>query len=276
MKNLFRKNNIIIAALAIMIIIAGYLNFSSNNDNSLNLSDTNDYDTTEATMGDDISDSDFLSLDDQGNLLSDSALDLSDEDTQTADNATVDDAKTEDTANADDAAVAEDSKETAESKDDSKVSDTAKADSDTEKTADAKGDKEETSTPGEAVLVSTITSSDFFSATKIKRENTRSENYETCMDIIKAENLSEENKQVAVNELMEIERIRDIETASEIMLEAKGFSDTLVYMQDKRVDVVVNAEKITEQDLAQIMDVVKSQTKMKASQIFVNPAIANE
>ncbi|WP_033167783.1 SpoIIIAH-like family protein [Clostridium sp. KNHs205] len=275
MKNLFRKNNIIIAALAIMIIIAGYLNFSSNNDDSFNLSDTNDYDTTEATMGDDISDSDFLSLDDQGNLLSDSALDLSDEDTQTADDATVDEAKAEDTAKADDA-TAEDSKETADSKDDTKVSDTAKADSNTEETADAKGDKEETSTPGEAVLVSTITSSDFFSATKIKRENTRSENYETCMDIIKAENLSEENKQVAVNELMEIERIRDIETASEIMLEAKGFSDTLVYMQDKRVDVVVNAEKITEQDLAQIMDVVKSQTKMKASQIFVNPAIANE
>lgn len=276
MKNLFRKNNIIIAALAIMIIIAGYLNFSSNNDNSLNLSDTNDYDTTEATMGDDISDSDFLSLDDQGNLLSDSALDLSDEDTQTADNATVDDAKTEDTANADDAAVAEDSKETAESKDDSKVSDTAKADSDTEKTADAKGDKEETSTPGEAVLVSTITSSDFYSATKIKRENTRSENYETCMDIIKAENLSEENKQVAVNELMEIERIREIETATEIMLEAQGFSDSLVYMQDKRVDVVVNAEKVTEQDLAKIMEAVKSRTKMKANQIFVKPAIANE
>ncbi len=275
MKNLFRKNNIIIAALAIMIIIAGYLNFSSNNDDSFNLSDTNDYDTTEETMGDDISDSDFLSLDDQGNLLSDSALDLSDEDTQTADDATVDEAKAEDTAKADDA-TAEDSKETADSKDDTKVSDTAKADSNTEETADAKGDKEETSTPGEAVLVSTITSSDFFSATKIKRENTRSENYETCMDIIKAENLSEENKQVAVNELMEIERIRDIETASEIMLEAKGFSDTLVYMQDKRVDVVVNAEKITEQDLAQIMDVVKSQTKMKASQIFVNPAIANE
>jgi stage III sporulation protein AH len=275
MKNLFRKNNIIIAALAIMIIIAGYLNFSSNNDNSLNLSDTNDYDTTEATMGDDISDSDFLSLDDQGNLLSDSALDLSDEDTQTADNATVDDAKTEDTANADDA-TAEDSKETAESKDDTKVSDTAKAESDTEETADAKGDKEETSTPGEAVLVSTITSSDFYSATKIKRENTRSENYETCMDIIKAENLSEENKQVAVNELMEIERIREIETATEIMLEAQGFSDSLVYMQDKRVDVVVNAEKVTEQDLAKIMEAVKSRTKMKANQIFVKPAIANE
>lgn len=275
MKNLFRKNNIIIAALAIMIIIAGYLNFSSNNDDSFNLSDTNDYDTTEATMGDDISDSDFLSLDDQGNLLSDSALDLSDEDTQTADDATVDEAKAEDTAKADDA-TAEDSKETAESKDDTKVSDTAKAESDTEETADAKGDKEETSTPGEAVLVSTITSSDFYSATKIKRENTRSENYETCMDIIKAENLSEENKQVAVNELMEIERIREIETATEIMLEAQGFSDSLVYMQDKRVDVVVNAEKITEQDLAKIMEAVKSRTKMKANQIFVKPAIANE
>jgi stage III sporulation protein AH len=96
------------------------------------------------------------------------------------------------------------------------------------------------------------------------------------MDIIKAENLSEENKQVAVNELMEIERIREIETATEIMLEAQGFSDSLVYMQDKRVDVVVNAEKITEQDLAKIMEAVKSRTKMKANQIFVKPAIANE
>lgn len=276
MKNLFRKNNIIIAALAVMIIIAGYLNFSGKNDNSFNLSDTNDYDNTETTMGDDISDSDFLSLDDQGNLLSDTALNLPDEDTKSADDATVDDAKAEDKTDVKDAAKADDTQKASDSKDDAKTDDTVKTDSKDEKAATAKDDKEETSTPGEAVLVSTITSSDFFSATKIKRENTRSENYSTCMDIIGTESLSEENKQVAVNELMEIERIRDIETASEIMLEAKGFSDTLVYMQDKRVDVVVNAEKITEQDLAQIMDVVKSQTKMKANQIFVNPAIANE
>lgn len=270
MKNLFRKNNIIIAALAVMIIIAGYLNFSGKNDDSFNLSDTNDYNTTEATMGDDISDSDFLSLDDQGNLLPDSALSLLDEDTGTADAA-----KAEDTTTAEDTATADDTKKTADSEENSEAADTAKTDSTDEKSA-AKSDDEETSTPGEAVLVSTITSSDFFSANKIKRENTRSENYTTYMDIIEAENLSEENKQVAVNGLMEIERIRDIETASEIMLEAKGFSDALVYMQDKRVDVVINAEKITEQDLAQIMDVVKSQTKMKESQIYVNPAIANE
>lgn len=264
MKNLFRKNNIIIAALAIMIIIAGYLNFSNKNDDSLNLSDTNDYDTTESTMGDDISDSDLLSLDDQGNILNESVLGITDSNTDTA-NADSD-SSTKDSASADgtkETADSEDGTSTA-AKDDANVADSGKEDS------------EESSTPGEAVLVSTTTTADYFASSKINREQSRSENYEKYMAIINSENLSEESKQIAVNAVVKMGKIKDAETAAEMLLEAKGFSDALVFMQDKRVDVVVNAEKITEQDLAQIMDIVKSETGMKTGQIHVNPTIANE
>lgn len=276
MKNLFRKNNIIIAALAIMILIAGYLNFTSKSDKSMNLSDTNDYDTTESTMGDDISDSDLLSLDDQGNLIDQSALDVTDSDSEVAQSDTndtaVDDAAANDTATEDTAAAdSKDGKDTA-SKDDA---DLAAADSSEVQIADSDTD-EETSTPGEAVLVSTTTAADFFASKKMEREQIRSDNYEKYMEIINTESLSEESKQIAVNAMVKQGNVKSAETAAEMLLEAKGFSDALVFMQDKRVDVVVNAEKITEQDLAQIMDIVKGETGMKTSQIHVAPTIANE
>ncbi|BCK00527.1 SpoIIIAH-like family protein [Anaerocolumna chitinilytica] len=275
MKNLFRKNNIIIAALAIMIIIAGYLNFSSKHD-PLKTGDTNDA-NTESTMGNDISDSDFLALDDQGNVLPESSLDLSDSDKGTTSDVAADTSKKDTTAK-DDAST--DTKKTADkdsttdtaSKDNADV---AATDDGTTKTAD-KSDGKETSTPGEAVLVSTTTTADFFEAAKLNREQWRSKYIDTYNDIIAKDNLSEESKQVAVNALIKLNKIKEAENAAETLLGAKGFTDSLVFMRDKRVDVVVNAEKLTEQDLAQIMDVVKAETGMKASQIHINPTIANE
>ncbi len=275
MKNLFRKNNIIIAALAIMIIIAGYLNFSSKHD-PLKTGDTNDA-NTESTMGNDISDSDFLALDDQGNVLPESSLDLSGTDKGTTSDVAADTSKKDTTAK-DDASA--DTKKTADkdsttdtaSKD---KADVAATDDGTTKTAD-KSDGKETSTPGEAVLVSTTTTADFFEAAKLNREQWRSKYIDTYNDIIAKDNLSEESKQVAVNALINLNKIKEAENAAETLLGAKGFTDSLVFMRDKRVDVVVNAEKLTEQDLAQIMDVVKAETGMKASQIHINPTIANE
>ncbi|SHO52559.1 SpoIIIAH-like family protein [Anaerocolumna xylanovorans] len=276
MKNLFRKNNIIIAALAIMIIIAGYLNFSSKND-PIKTGDTNDYDTMESTMGDDISDSDILSLDDQGNVLPESALDLSSTGDATKDQ-TADSSK--DSATSKDTASTDSTKDTADNKDaantvasdDKNTADTGK---DTTQKADSKDDKE-TSTPGEAVLVSTTTTADYFASSRLKREQWRSKYEQNYNDIIINESVSEETKQIALNALLKLNKVKEAENASETLLEAKGFSDALVFMQDKRVDVVINAEKVTEQDLAQIMDIVKAETGMKATQIHVNPTIANE
>lgn len=270
MKNLFRKNNIIIAALAIMIIIAGYLNFSSKHDTP-SASNTNDPNSTESAMGNDISDSDILSLDDQGNVLPESALGVTDSNKD----ASSDTASSKDTASTEDTASADGTKSTA--KDTAKSDDKTAAadDKGTAKTADAK-DNKETSTPGEAVLVSTTTTPDFFAASRIKREQWRSEYEQNYKDIINNETLTEETKQIAVNALLKLNKVKESENAAETLLEAKGFSDALVFMQDKRVDVVVNAQKITEQDLAKIMDIVKAETGMKATQIHVNPTIANE
>ena len=57
----------------------------------------------------------------------------------------------------------------------------------------------------------------------------------------------------------------------EAMIEAKGFKEVYVRISDDRVDVVVNKEKLTEQELAQIESIVRSTTGYDVDKIQIIP-----
>lgn len=262
MKNIFKKNQIIITALAIMIAIAGYLNLSDRGDKAAletNSGEVLDYNTTEETMGDDITQSDVFSDD---ILLDDTVLDLSDgddADTETASDdettETANDGKTEEVATLD-------------------VSDTGEVKNNDEKDTEEKDT--ETSAPGEAVLVSTTTTADFFATNRLSREQTRAISKDDLRAIIDSENLAEEAKEEAVNKLISLTTIADKENATETLLEAKGFSDALVTITEDDVDVVVNTVSLTEQEIAQITDIVTRKTGMDVKNIVIAPVVATE
>ena len=54
--------------------------------------------------------------------------------------------------------------------------------------------------------------------------------------------------------------IAEKETAAEILLEAKGFTDAIVSIDGDSVDVVVNTTELTEAQRAQIEDIVTGKT----------------
>lgn len=267
MKNIFKKNQIIITALAIMIAIAGYLNFSERN-NSENVVDVGtgevlDYDTTAETMGDDVTKGDLFTLDDS--LINDKELDI------------VTDAETD----TEETAKGEESKDTADKSKGTEevatyeVTDKSEVVTD-DKKKDETEDKEETSAPGEAILVSTITTPDFFASKLLDREQLRAKNQEQLATIINNTNLSEASKEEAINKMISMTTIAEKENATETLLEAKGFSDALVTIGEKGVDVVINAPSLTEQDVAKITDIVKRNTGAEAKDIVIAPVVATE
>lgn len=65
--------------------------------------------------------------------------------------------------------------------------------------------------------------------------------------------------------------IAEKETAAEILLEAKGFGDVVVSISSDMVDVVVNAAELSEQQRAQIEDIVKRKTGMSSENIIISP-----
>lgn len=205
MKRIFKKNQIIIAALAVMIAAAGYLNYSGKL--------FGDKDTAEKTNAE---------------LANKELLDISEEDVTTS------------------------------------ASDDIKSQDGTDSDGSVDG------TPGEAVLTSGEASAVVAEA-KVTREQVRAKNKESLMEIIDNENLSDEQKQDAVNQMVAMTDIAEKEAAAETLLASKGFSEAVVSLTQDAADVVVNAAELSDANRAQIEDIITRKTGAAAQNIVITP-----
>lgn len=206
MKNLIKKNQLMITALAIMLAIAGYLQFAGTN----------------------LEEEDYLAVNNSTNEITYTELESLDSEVEIM----MDDYLTEEME------VAEVQPETGE-------------------------------IPGEAVFTSSNGIA-VLSEAKLLKEQVRSKNKETLMEIINSEGLTDMQKQDAVNTMVEMTDIAERETAAEILLQAKGFEDVVVSINEDAVDVVVNLAELTDVQRAQIEDIVKRKTEIGAENIIIS------
>lgn len=242
MKNIFKKNQIIITALAIMLVVAGYLRFAGNEGDiptEVGVNGAQDYSTYSGTASDDLTEGDLVSLE-NSDLL------------QGIDEAVVTDISDEDIL---------------------MVTDNGEIQVD----ATTTGLEEiETSAPGEAIIVSKTIQANYFINAKLEREQTRALSKERYLEIVNNANLGDDVKTSAVNGLIDMTKNAETENNIETLLEAKGFDDSVVAINEGNIDVIVNAVEITEQDMAIIEDLVIRKTGMKSAEIVITPVVYNE
>ena len=243
MKKIFKKNQVIITALAIMIAVAGYINYSDNHlgiDSTLGSLDQNDEEDTAQTA----SDTDGIveeidSLD----------YDLTDETALLEENSQ---------------AVQEEGETTGES---------TEAEEGTETAEGTETDTAQTETPGEAVLTG---ASNFAAQAKVSREQVRSANKETLLEIINNENLGEDQKQEAVDSMVNMTELAEQEEAAELLLEAQGYENVVVNLTGESADVIVPQEYMEDSARAQIEDIVKRKTSVPVENIVITPLDGTE
>lgn len=128
--------------------------------------------------------------------------------------------------------------------------------------------------PGETVLtgVGNIkTPVDYAASVKLEREQVRSANKETLLEIIDNEILSDEQKSDAINQMVAMTKISEKENAAEMMLAAKGFTNIVVSISGENCDVVLDMGEVTDAKRAQVEDVVKRKTGIAADKIVITP-----
>ncbi len=202
MKKIFRKNQVIITSLAILIAVAGYLNFA---DVDFGIGDK------EAST-------------DNSSILDQVEYDLSDE--------------------------------------------TAVADENAETAAETAEVPDGSSTPGEAVLTG---ASDFAAQAKLSREQVRSQSKADLQEILNNTEVGDEQKQEAVNTMVQMTEISEKEAAAEMLLEAKGFENAIVNLTGETADVVVPEAELEDAQRAQIEDIVKRKTGITPENIVITP-----
>ena len=124
---------------------------------------------------------------------------------------------------------------------------------------------------GEAIFVDGRTEYSFFVQQRLNREQSRSNERAILNDLINNANVEAEQRGQAADAMLEIQRRIERETAAEAVIKSKGFSEVYVRISDNSVDIIVNKPELTEQDLAQIVDVIKRKTGMTETQIHISP-----
>ena len=106
---------------------------------------------------------------------------------------------------------------------------------------------------------------------RIDREQIRSQNKDTLNEIINNTNLSETERQSAVQSMVEMTELVEKESATELLLEAKGFNDVVVNLTGETADIVVPMKEVTEEQRAQIEDIVTRKTGIGVENIVITP-----
>lgn len=231
MKKIVKKNQVIITSLAILIAIAGYLNYSKSSVLNQTLQDK------------------------KGDIVVNDVIKNEENENDNLDNTEV---------GTDDLPQNIDS----ENKNDTQVENEDSANEDSANESETNESTINESTPGEAVLTNVGT---FSANAKLQREQLRAKNKEMLLDMINNQNLSESQKSDVTNEMLHMTEIAELENEVETLLEAKGFTGAVVTIDDSSVDVVVSMIDVTDKQRAQIEDVVKRKTNIPVSNIIITP-----
>lgn len=263
-KKILRKNQIMITALAVMIAVAGYLNFA----------------------GTRIGEEDFISVDGSGSELT---YEISDEDMyaislrEDTDGTISDYSEFAQVTGTDGDILSLDSDDVSITENYlSSGMDTGTqgeaglvASEDTgghgvlaSNTDGAEANVIEQEIPGEAIFTSASGVSTLAGA-KLLKEQTRAQNKETLLEIINNDTLTEDAKQDAINSMIVLTETAQKESDAQLLLEAKGYTQTVVSISGDVADVMIEAPSLTDAQTAQIIDIVQRKTSIAPENIII-------
>ena len=229
-----KRNQIVIFAIALMLITAGYLNYSMHDEKTAEtwselekeqmagigdarlVSNNNTYSENNVVSGVVENDDEFENGDNENNVVKQSS---------STSNSTIN------------------SVENSTEKDKSTSQTSAKTSSDNEK---------------------------YFSESKLERENMYSEMLETYQSMLANNSISSDQKLKAQTEISNINNQKNAIMIAENLIKNKGFEDLVIFANNGSVSVVVKAESLNEADIAQIQSIVQRELNVQVENIHIS------
>lgn len=111
---------------------------------------------------------------------------------------------------------------------------------------------------------------DYFASSKLERENMYSQSLESYQKMIDSSDISAEQKSIAQNEIIRINNEKNAIMIIENLIISKGFSDVVVFINDSSVNVVVKADALSTDQVAQIQNIVSRELNTQVEDIHIS------
>ena len=117
--------------------------------------------------------------------------------------------------------------------------------------------------------VLTSEESDYFSDSKIDRDNMYSKTIETYEKMISSTEISSEQKSIAINEIKNIKEIQNKIMICENLILNKGFENVLILVNGENINVVIRKAVLSKEEVAQIQNIVLREMNSKIDKISI-------
>ena len=133
---------------------------------------------------------------------------------------------------------------------------------------------------GEASFVSTTSDEavetsakveDYFASAKSEREKSLKTATDTVKELLKSENLTQEDKATALKKIETIADNLKAEANIEALLKAKGFKKAVAVIGADSINIVVQSDGLTTANTMQIQDIVTTESGLDLSKIKIIP-----
>lgn len=245
----FKKNEIIIYAIALMLVTAGYFNYTANIENN---SVETYAEETQNTL----------------NVVNDIEKEVN--------------AEKEDNTNSIEAgnnvakkdSVNRIEEENNVAKDDNNTlpneNNTAQKNTENENVEVSSNEKKDDEEIGDAKLVSSDSVTDYFVSSKLERDTNYADMISTYTKILEDNSVSETQKNNAMKEITKITNTKNAISLCENILSTKGFDNFVVLVNNNSVNVVVKLKnKLTKEKVAQIQNIVSRELNSKIEDIHI-------
>ena len=222
---LLKKNQVIIYAIAIMLMAAGYLNYTTNqNGESLETSTQTE-------------ESSNMAIANIGDARLVSSNDIVGNETNNTNNTNPNNTRTNNQAS-------------------NQTSNT------TENWASGENNTQETNAK--------VEDDDYFAKSKLERDTMYSQMLETYQNILNSSNASETQKQSATQEITKINETKNGIMICENLLQTKEFKNSVVFVNGESISVIIGAEEIKQEEVAQIQNIVSRELKANIENIHIS------
>lgn len=125
-------------------------------------------------------------------------------------------------------------------------------------------------TTNETVTTNTKNIDEYFSSSKLTRDTMYSQMIETYEKILENQNIASDQKTIAQTEIKNINDCKNKIMICENLIKTKGINDSVIFINGDSISVVIRAEKLEQDQIAQIQNIIAREMQVEISNIHIS------
>lgn len=122
----------------------------------------------------------------------------------------------------------------------------------------------------ESIETSTTKVDNYFTDSRIERDKMYSQMLESYQKIIDNNTISSEQKSIAANEITNINNTKNAIMITENLIKTKGIEDVIIFINSDSINVVIKANELTSNKVAQIQNIVSRELNAEVENIHIS------